>query len=103
MVVTSAVGLSETLRPVGYYEKHASSKVALEDWYQNVNKAKWMNLNQLKNDFLSADYVGNNRVVFNIKGNDFRLVAIIIYISQKVYIIWIGTHSEYDKINAKGV
>ncbi len=85
------------------YEKHAASKVALQDWYQNVNKAKWMNLNQLKNHFLSADYVGNNRVVFNIKGNDFRLVAIIIYISQKVYVRWIGTHSEYDKINAKEV
>ena len=71
---------------IEYYKKHATSKVALEDWYQKVNKAKWMNLNQLKNDFLSADYVGNNRVVFDIKGNDFRLIAIIIYISQKVYV-----------------
>jgi len=86
---------------IEYYKKHSASKVALEDWYQKVNKAKWINLNQLKKDFLSADYVGNNRVVFNIKGNDFRLIAIIIYISQKVYVRWIGSHSEYDKINAK--
>ena len=88
---------------IEYYDKHATSKVALEDWYKKVNKAEWMNLNQLKNDFLGADYVGNNRVVFNIKGNDFRLVAIIIYISQKVYVRWIGSHSEYDKINGKEV
>ncbi|MEO9806415.1 MAG: type II toxin-antitoxin system HigB family toxin [Reichenbachiella sp.] len=86
---------------VDYYSKHSTSKVALEDWYKKVNKAKWINLNQLKNDFLSADYVGNNRVVFNIKGNDYRLIAIIIYVSQKVYVRWIGTHAEYDKINAK--
>ncbi len=86
---------------VDYYSKHSTSKVALEDWYKKVNKAKWINLNQLENDFLSADYVGNNRVVFNIKGNNFRLVTIIIYVSQKVYVRWIGTHAEYDKINAK--
>lgn len=55
----------------------------------------------IENDFLGADYVGNNRVVFNIQGNDFRLVAICI--SQKVYVRWIGSHSEYDKINAKEV
>jgi len=88
---------------VDYYNKHSTSKVALEDWYKKVNKAKWVNLNQLKNDFLSADYVGNNRVVFNIKGNNFRLVAIIIYVSQKVYVRWIGTHAEYNKITAKEV
>ncbi len=88
---------------IEHYEKHSTSKIALEDWYQKVSKAKWINLNQLKNDFLSADYIGNNRVVFNIKGNDYRLVAIIIYISQKVYVRWIGTHAEYDKINAEEV
>ncbi|MEM7549058.1 MAG: type II toxin-antitoxin system HigB family toxin [Bacteroidota bacterium] len=88
---------------IDFYEKHAVAKVALEEWYQKVNKVKWMNLNQLKNDYQSADYVGNNRVVFNIKGSDFRLVAIIIYISQKVYVRWIGTHSEYDKLNVKEV
>lgn len=88
---------------IDYYTKHSSSKVALEDWYKKVNKAKWINFNQLKNDFLSADYVGNNRVVFNIKGNDFRLVAIIIYVSEKVYVRWIGTHAAYDRINVKEV
>lgn len=88
---------------IEYYLKHASSKTALEDWYQQVKKADWINLNQLKMDFTSADYVGSNRVVFNIKGNDYRLIAIIIYVSQKVYVRWIGTHAEYNKINVKEV
>ncbi|MGM0581656.1 MAG: type II toxin-antitoxin system HigB family toxin [Bacteroidota bacterium] len=86
---------------VDFYTNHADSKTALEDWYIKVSKLECQNLNELKENFPSADYVGNNRVVFNIKGNHYRLIAIIIYVSQKVYIRWIGTHSEYDKINAK--
>ncbi len=88
---------------IDYYTRHAGSKVALEEWYKKVTKAEWINLNQLKNDFQSTDYVGNSRIVFNIKGNDYRLVAIVIYISRKVYVRWIGTHSEYDRINVKEV
>ena len=88
---------------VDYYNNHAMSKTALEVWYKKVSKSSWENLNDLKQDFLSADYVGNNRVVFNIKGNNYRLIAIIIYVSQKVYIRWIGTHGEYDKIDAKNI
>lgn len=84
---------------VDYYTKHSSSKTALEEWHKKTSRAEWKNLNELKQTFASADYVGNNRVVFNIKGNDFRLVAIVIYPSQKVYIRWIGTHAEYDKQN----
>lgn len=86
---------------VDFHNDHADSKTALEDWYIKVSKLECQNLNELKENFPSADYVGNNRVVFNIKGNHYRLIAIIIYVSQKVYIRWIGTHSEYDKINAK--
>ncbi len=88
---------------IDYYDQHAQSKTALEEWYKKVTKAGWQNLNELKQDFLSADYVGNNRVVFNIKGNDFRLVAIIIYISQKVYVRWIGTHDAYNKTDVKNI
>lgn len=88
---------------VDYYTKNTNSRTALEEWYKKVSKLNWENLNELKNDFLSADYVGNNRVVFNIKGNDYRLIAIIIYVSHKVYIRWIGTHAEYDKVNVKKI
>lgn len=90
-------------RLVDYYCEHAGSKTALEEWHKKVSRSEWHNLNKLKGSFLSADYVGNNRVVFNIKGNSYRLVAIVIYVSQKVYIRWIGTHAEYDKIKAKDV
>lgn len=88
---------------VEYYTKNASSKTALEEWYKKVTKSNWGSLNELKTKFPSADYVGNNRVVFNIKGNDYRLVTIIIYVSQKIYIRWIGTHAQYDKIDVKTV
>jgi len=88
---------------VDYHIRHAESKIALEEWYKKVSKAKWQNLNELKQHFLSADYVGNHQVVFNIKGNDYRLVAIVIYISQKVYIRWIGAHAQYDKIDVKNI
>lgn len=88
---------------VDYYTSHANSKTALEDWYKKLSKVNLDNLNELKRDFSSADYVGNNRVVFNIKGNDYRLVAIIIYISKKVYVRWIGTRAEYDKVDVKNI
>jgi len=79
---------------VDYFTKNSNSKTALEVWYHRVSNAEWDNLNELKQDYLSADYVGNNRVVFNTKGNDYRLIAIVIYVSHKVYIRWIGTHAE---------
>ena len=62
---------------------------------QKVSKSSWENLNDLRRDFLSADFVGNNRVIFNFKGNNYRLIANIIYVSQQVYIRCICTHGEY--------
>ncbi|MBV6640434.1 MAG: type II toxin-antitoxin system HigB family toxin [Cyclobacteriaceae bacterium] len=88
---------------IDYYAKNINAKVALEEWYKKVSKFSWENLNELKEDFPSTDYVGNNRVVFNIKGNDYRLIAIVIYVSHKLYIRWIGTHAEYDKIDVKNI
>ncbi len=72
---------------------------ALQDWYHKTSKSEWHSLSDIKRSFGSSDYVGNNRFVFNIKGNHYRLVAIVIFASQKVYIRFIGTHSEYEKIN----
>ena len=88
---------------VDFYSLHANSKTALEEWYQKITKRNFSNLNELKGVFSTADYVGNNRIVFNIKGNDYRLIAIVIYISRKVCIRWIGTHAEYDKIDIKNI
>ena len=84
-----------------YVEKDSNAAIALYEWYYKVKKTNWNNLLELKKDFNSVDYVGNERYVFNIKGNHYRVVCIIIFASKKVYIKFIGTHSEYDKITAK--
>ena len=78
--------------------KHADSKTALHEWYHSVSDREWENLNELKRDFNTVDYIGNYRFVFNIKGNNYRLIAIISFNAKKVYIRFIGTHTEYDKI-----
>ncbi|MCB0442925.1 MAG: type II toxin-antitoxin system HigB family toxin [Flavobacteriaceae bacterium] len=81
-----------------FSEKHADAENSLNFWYHTVTAKEWDNLNELRQDFNSVDYVGNYRFVFNIKGNDYRLVAIISFYAKKVYIRFIGTHPEYDKI-----
>jgi len=86
-----------------FTEKYASSDVALRDWYFKAKRSEWNTLNDIKQTFNSVDYVGHNRYVFNIKGNDYRLVAIIIFASNKVYIRFIGTHSQYDKIDCSNI
>ena len=60
-----------------FYTKHSTAKTALEEWYSKVSKAKWEGFADIKKDFNSVDCVGDQRYVFNIKGNDYRLVAII--------------------------
>ncbi len=83
--------------------KHAQAKIPLLNWYAIVKIASWNGLSDIKNDFNSVDYVGNNRYVFNIKGNDFRIVVIIIFISNKIYIRFIGTHDEYNNVDVKNI
>ena len=63
---------------------------------KKTEKADWSCLADTKQTFNSVDYVGNDRFVFNIKGNDYRLVAMILFAAKKVFIRWIGTHKEYD-------
>ena len=81
-----------------YSDKHAQAKIPLLLWYEVTKKASQKTLADIKRDFNSVDYVGNSRFVFNIGGNNFRLIAIIIFASQKVYIRFIGTHAAYDKL-----
>lgn len=82
-----------------FSEKNPNAGIALRDWYIKTSNSVWNNFVDVKQTFNSDDYVGNNRFVFNVKGNDYRLVAIIIFASKKVYIRFIGLHSEYDKID----
>ena len=85
-------------RLIDYYEVHPDSETALEVWHKKTAAAKWRGLSDLKKTFSSADYVGNDRVVFNIKGNKYRLVAIVLYKSSTVYIRFVGTHGACDRI-----
>ena len=83
---------------VEYYTKNPQSKTALEEWYEKTKKAEWTCFADIKNTFNSIDAVGNQRYVFNIKGNDYRLVVLILFTPKTVYIRFVGTHSEYDAI-----
>ena len=83
---------------VEYYTMHADAKTALEEWLEKAELADWQNFSDIKDNFRSADWVGNNRVVFNIKGNDYRLVVLVLFKIKMVYVRFIGTHAEYDKI-----
>ena len=85
-------------------EAHAQARVPLEHWYQLVKAGEWQNTVDLKRVFgTSVDFVANNRVVFDIKGNDYRLIAEINYRRQIMFIRFLGTHAEYDKVDADTV
>jgi len=88
---------------VGFYEKHAETKSSLEAWYHEVIKENWSNPMDVLNKYGSASPIKDNRVVFNIKGNKYRLVAKINYELKILYIRFIGTHNEYNKINAEEI
>ena len=90
-------------RLVEYSNVHAQAKIPLLNWYEITKNANWKNLSDIKKDFNSVDYVGNKRYVFNIKGNDFRLIVLIIFQSNKVYVRFIGAHSEYNKVDASKI
>ena len=81
-----------------FSEHHSDAQSALTIWYHTTASKVWKNLAEIKSTFNSVDYVGNSRYVFNIKGNKYRLIAIISFNAQKVYIRFIGTHADYDKI-----
>lgn len=81
-----------------YFETETNSKIALQDWYKKASKSDWYNFSELRNTFNSADYVGNERYVFNIKGNHYRIVAIVKFKIQRIYIRWVGNHKDYNRI-----
>jgi len=86
-----------------YWEKQPESEAHLKSWYQEVESASWHKSSELKSQYRNASILTSKRVVFNIKGNKFRLLVDIEYRLKIVFIVWIGTHEEYDKINAKTI
>jgi mRNA interferase HigB len=76
---------------------------ALKAWYREVKKAQWSNANEVKQKYRNASILKSGRVVFNICGNKFRLIVGVNYSVKVVYIKWVGTHAEYDDIDAEEV
>ena len=77
---------------------HKEAKVALDYWYSKTEKAEWTCFADVKTMFNSVDSIGNKRYIFNIKGNSYRLIALILFAPKIVYIRYIGTHADYNKI-----
>ncbi len=86
-----------------FVKKHADSAKAMQKFIDVVEEAEWQNLNDIKTDFNSVDYIANERYVFDIRGNKYRIIAIIIFIGGVFLIRFIGTHAEYDRIDAKQI
>lgn len=88
---------------IEFWGKHPKAEAPLRAWYALVEKSDWANTSDIRATFNSADFVGDNRVVFNIGGNNYRIVAHIAYKHKRVLIKFVGTHSEYDKIKVETV
>lgn len=86
-----------TLR--GYWEQHADARLALEEWYLIAEKAEWSIPSDITAAIPNARHLGNGRFSFKIKGNHYRLIVKVIFETKRIYIRFIGTHAEYDKID----
>lgn len=87
-----------------FYSKHSDAKAGIELWVRYAKlKGRWSNLNDVKSDFPKASILKNNRVVFDIGGNKYRLIVKFEFASGCIYIRFIGSHSNYDKVDANKV
>ena len=88
----------KTLRD--FWEKHPDARQPLQAWYDDARHALWHSPADIKDTYRNASLLANNRVVFNIKGNDYRLIVAVQYAHGILYIRFVGTHREYDKVDA---
>lgn len=86
-----------------FWIKHADSEQQLTSWYRETEKAEWNSINELKTEYPNASILKYNRIAFNIKGNNYRLIVKFNLEFQICWIKFIGTHAEYDKINANEI
>ena len=80
-----------------FIRRHPEAKSSIESWYYEAKHSTWKTSMDIKDRYQSAGFISDNHVIFNIKGNNYRLVTKIAYKMEVVYIKWIGTHAEYDK------
>jgi mRNA interferase HigB len=86
-----------------YIDRYPKAKTSLLTWYYEFSKMNFSTFNELKAVYGHASIVANNRVIFNIKGNEYRLVVSVNFRQLAAYVIWFGTHKEYDKIDTATV
>jgi mRNA interferase HigB len=91
----------KTLR--GYLRKFSDAEQSILSWFKELEAAYWNTPNELKDQFQNASIINNQRVVFNIHGNKYRLIVDIEYRLKIIFIVWFGTHKQYDKIDAKKI
>lgn len=93
----------KTLKEYFKQSKYQQAEESVKAWIYEVRFSVWKNSNELKAKYGNASIISSKRVVFNIKGNDFRLIVDIEYKLKIVFVVWFGTHAEYDKIDSKTV
>lgn len=86
-----------------FWEKHPDAEQSLRAWYVIAKRAQWRSPADIKADYRSASIIGNNRVVFNIKGNTYRLVVMTAYQQGRLFIRFVGTHAEYNGIDVETI
>ncbi len=91
----------KTLRD--FWRKHPGAEVPLRSWYAMASRVTWRAPAEVKAAYRNASIIANSRIVFNIKGNDYRLVVAVYYNPKMMFIRFIGTHGDYDKIDASTV
>jgi mRNA interferase HigB len=95
--------LREFVRRRAGSKDHGALKGALDAWFDEVKKARWKNTADVRRRYTTASIISADRIVFNIKGNDYRLIVSVDFEKSIVWIKWLGTHKDYDKIDAKKV
>ena len=83
-----------------FLEQHPDAAISLQTWFHDVERTTWTSPADIKAVYRNASFLANNRIVFNIKGNHYRLVVLVVYQHSVVYIRFVGTHEEYDRIDA---
>lgn len=91
----------KTLRD--FWEKHKDAEAPLRAWFREAQRARWQGPADIKVQYASASFLADDRVVFNIKGNSYRLIVAIKYPAQIVFIKFVGTHAAYDRVDARKV
>lgn len=76
-----------------------TAEAAMAEWYATASKASWSNFSELKKTFNSADIVAGNKVIFDVGGNKYRIVGLVAFRTKRIFVLFVGTHAQYDAID----